>query len=61
MFAFKLSYRNQLGDFPTYFTEYSSSADHRLGPGNETKIKLHYRRVVKNCSDPYKRYFWGIP
>ncbi|XP_059162487.1 nuclear pore complex protein Nup93-like [Physella acuta] len=51
---------NQLGDFPTYFNEYLSTTDHRLGPGNDTKIKLQYRRVVKNCSDPYKRAVYCV-
>uniref|UniRef100_A0A0B7A299 Nuclear pore protein n=1 Tax=Arion vulgaris TaxID=1028688 RepID=A0A0B7A299_9EUPU len=51
---------NQLGEFPTYFSEYANSADHRLGPGNDTKIKLHYRRIVKNCSDPYKRAVYCV-
>ncbi|XP_005108355.1 nuclear pore complex protein Nup93 [Aplysia californica] len=51
---------HQLGDFPTFFAEYMNSSDHRLGPGNDTKIKLNYRRVIKNCSDPYKRAVYCV-
>jgi len=51
---------NQLGDFPTFLGEYMSTPDHRLGPGNDTKIKLQYRRVIKNCSDPYKRAVYCV-
>ncbi|XP_055890475.1 nuclear pore complex protein Nup93-like isoform X2 [Biomphalaria glabrata] len=51
---------NQLGDFPTYFNEYVNSVDHKLAPGSDTKIKLQYRRVVKNCSDPYKRAVYCV-
>ncbi|KAL5021935.1 hypothetical protein ScPMuIL_001090 [Solemya velum] len=47
---------HHLGDFPTFLQEYINSEDHRLSPGSETKINLHYRRVVKNCTDPFKRY-----
>jgi len=51
---------HQLGDFPTFFSEYMNSSDQRLGPGNDTKIKLQYRRVIKNCSDPYKRAVYCV-
>ncbi|KAH9515701.1 Nucleoporin nup93 [Bulinus truncatus] len=51
---------NQLGDFPTFFNEYVNSVDHKLSPGSDTKIKLQYRRVVKNCSDPYKRAVYCV-
>ncbi|KAL4234656.1 Nucleoporin nup93 [Mactra antiquata] len=52
--------QHQLGDFPTFLQEYISNADHRLSPGSETKIQLQYRRVVKQCSDPYKRAVFCI-
>ncbi|KAK3777041.1 hypothetical protein RRG08_008893 [Elysia crispata] len=52
--------KNQLGDFPTFFEEYMSTSDHRLNPGNDTKINLQYRRIVKNCSDPYKRAVYCV-
>lgn len=51
---------NQLEEFPTFFKEYVNSPDHKLGPGNDSKIKLQYRRVVKNCSDPYKRAVYCV-
>lgn len=51
---------NQLGDFPSYFKEYVSSPQHRLSPSNDTKIKLQYRRVVKNTQDPFKRAVYCI-
>ncbi|GFR90684.1 nuclear pore complex protein Nup93 [Elysia marginata] len=52
--------RNQLGDFPTFFEEFMMTSDHRLNPGNDTKINLQYRRIVKNCSDPYKRAVYCV-
>lgn len=27
----------------------------RLSPTSENKLRLHYRRVLRNCADPYKR------
>lgn len=27
----------------------------RLAPPTENKLRLHYRRVLRNCADPYKR------
>ncbi|XP_060553313.1 nuclear pore complex protein Nup93-like [Ruditapes philippinarum] len=51
---------HQLGDFPTFLKEYMSNNDHRLSPSSETKIRLQYRRVVKQCSDPYKRAVFCI-
>lgn len=50
----------QLGDFPQFLQEYASNSDHRLSPGSETKIHLQYRRVVKQCPDPYKRAVYCI-
>ena len=26
-----------------------------LAPATENKLRLHYRRVLRNCADPYKR------
>ncbi|KAK7115279.1 hypothetical protein V1264_001179 [Littorina saxatilis] len=46
---------HQLGDFASYFHEYVKNPQHRLSVANDTKIKLQYRRVVKNTQDPYKR------
>lgn len=51
---------HQLGDFPSYFKEYVTNAQHRLSPANDTKIKLQYRRVVKNTQDPFKRAVYCI-
>ena len=27
----------------------------RLAPATESKLRLHYRRVLRNSADPYKR------
>lgn len=29
--------------------------DFRLSPNSENKLRLHYRRVLRNSADPYKR------
>ncbi|CAI5664938.1 hypothetical protein ACER0C_005822 [Sarotherodon galilaeus] len=47
--------QHQLGDFKTWFQEYMNSPDRRLSPTSENKLRLHYRRVLRNCADPYKR------
>ncbi|KAJ0069582.1 hypothetical protein NL108_010406, partial [Boleophthalmus pectinirostris] len=47
--------QHQLGDFKTWFQEYMHSPDKRLSPTSENKLRLHYRRVLRNCADPYKR------
>lgn len=44
-----------LGDFPTFLHEYINNPDHRLNPDSKMKIHLQYRRVVKQCTDPFKR------
>uniref|UniRef100_A0A3B4AWJ4 Nuclear pore complex protein Nup93 n=1 Tax=Periophthalmus magnuspinnatus TaxID=409849 RepID=A0A3B4AWJ4_9GOBI len=46
--------QHQLGDFKTWFQEYMHSPD-KLSPTSENKLRLHYRRVLRNCADPYKR------
>ncbi|KAM9753111.1 nuclear pore complex protein Nup93 isoform 2-T2 [Menidia menidia] len=46
---------HQLGDFKTWFQEYMNSPDRRLSPTSENKLRLHYRRVLRNSADPYKR------
>lgn len=51
---------HNLGDFPSFMQEYISNEDHRLSAGSETKIKLQYRRIVKNGTDPYKRAVYCI-
>jgi hypothetical protein len=55
LFYFCFTFSHQLGDFPNYFKEYVSNPQHRLSPSNDTKIKLQYRRIVKNTQDPFKR------
>ncbi|KAM4619080.1 LOW QUALITY PROTEIN: nuclear pore complex protein Nup93 [Polymixia lowei] len=47
--------QHQLGDFKTWFQEYMNSPDRRLAPASENKLRLHYRRVLRNSADPYKR------
>ncbi|ESO86520.1 hypothetical protein LOTGIDRAFT_179365 [Lottia gigantea] len=51
---------HKLGDFPAFYREYVQSDGHRLSPGNYTKIKLQYRRVVKSSTDPYKRAVYCV-
>uniref|UniRef100_A0A6Q2X7X8 Nuclear pore complex protein Nup93 n=1 Tax=Esox lucius TaxID=8010 RepID=A0A6Q2X7X8_ESOLU len=47
--------QHQLGDFKSWFQEYMNSPDRRLAPATENKLRLHYRRVLRNSADPYKR------
>ncbi|TSK38534.1 Nuclear pore complex protein Nup93 [Bagarius yarrelli] len=47
--------QHQLGEFKTWFQEYMSSPDRRLAPATENKVRLHYRRALRNSADPYKR------
>uniref|UniRef100_A0A8C5GXM2 Nuclear pore complex protein Nup93 n=1 Tax=Gouania willdenowi TaxID=441366 RepID=A0A8C5GXM2_GOUWI len=47
--------QHQLGDFKSWFQEYMNSPDRRLSPTSENKLRLHYRRVLRNSADPYKR------
>ncbi|KAK2841941.1 hypothetical protein Q5P01_012141 [Channa striata] len=47
--------QHQLGDFKVWFQEYVNSPDRRLSPASENKLRLHYRRVLRNSADPYKR------
>uniref|UniRef100_A0AAQ4PPI7 Nuclear pore complex protein Nup93 n=1 Tax=Gasterosteus aculeatus aculeatus TaxID=481459 RepID=A0AAQ4PPI7_GASAC len=47
--------QHQLGDFKTWFQEYMNSPTRRLSPTLENKLRLHYRRVLRNSADPYKR------
>uniref|UniRef100_A0A672I828 Nuclear pore complex protein Nup93 n=1 Tax=Salarias fasciatus TaxID=181472 RepID=A0A672I828_SALFA len=47
--------QHQLGDFKSWFQEYMNSPDRRLSPTSENKLRLHYRRALRNSADPYKR------
>ncbi|MBN3311040.1 NUP93 protein, partial [Amia calva] len=47
--------QHQLGEFKNWFQEYMNSPDRRLAPTTENKLRLHYRRVLRNSADPYKR------
>ncbi|MFT7816859.1 nuclear pore complex protein Nup93-like [Arapaima gigas] len=47
--------QHQLGEFKHWFQEYMNSPDRRLAPATENKLRLHYRRVLRNSADPYKR------
>nr|XP_012416231.1 PREDICTED: nuclear pore complex protein Nup93 isoform X2 [Odobenus rosmarus divergens] len=47
--------QHQLGEFKTWFQEYMNSKDRRLSPATENKLRLHYRRALRNNTDPYKR------
>lgn len=47
--------QHQIGEFKNWFQEYMNSPDRRLAPATENKLRLHYRRVLRNSADPYKR------
>ncbi|XP_015224134.1 nuclear pore complex protein Nup93 isoform X3 [Lepisosteus oculatus] len=47
--------QHQLGEFKNWFQEYMNSPDRRLAPATENKLRLHYRRILRNSTDPYKR------
>ncbi|XP_072013036.1 nuclear pore complex protein Nup93-like [Amphiura filiformis] len=49
-----------LGEFQEYLTEYMQSDERRLSPSTETKLRLHYRRAVRNSTDPYKRAVYCV-
>lgn len=50
----------QFSDFKTYLRNYIESADNRLHPNNEAKLRLQYKRVVRSSPDPYKRIVFCI-
>lgn len=50
----------QYSDFKTYLKNYLESADNRLHPNNEAKLRLQYKRVVRSSPDPYKRIVYSI-
>uniref|UniRef100_A0A8C3Y6A4 Nuclear pore complex protein Nup93 n=1 Tax=Catharus ustulatus TaxID=91951 RepID=A0A8C3Y6A4_CATUS len=52
--------QHQLGEFKTWFQEYMHSKDRRLSPATENKLRLHYRRALRNNTDPYKRAVYCI-
>ncbi|XP_075017095.1 nuclear pore complex protein Nup93 isoform X2 [Calonectris borealis] len=52
--------QHQLGEFKTWFQEYMHSKDKRLSPATENKLRLHYRRALRNNTDPYKRAVYCI-
>uniref|UniRef100_A0A6J0UU95 Nuclear pore complex protein Nup93 n=2 Tax=Pogona vitticeps TaxID=103695 RepID=A0A6J0UU95_9SAUR len=52
--------QHQLGDFKSWFQEYIHSKDKRLSPATENKVRLHYRRALRNNTDPYKRAVYCI-
>ncbi|XP_069496428.1 nuclear pore complex protein Nup93 isoform X1 [Ambystoma mexicanum] len=52
--------QHQLGEFKNWFQEYIQSEDRRLPPTTENKLRLHYRRALRNSTDPYKRAVYCI-
>ncbi|KAJ7312147.1 hypothetical protein JRQ81_006491 [Phrynocephalus forsythii] len=52
--------QHQLGEFKSWFQEYMHSKDKRLSPATENKVRLHYRRALRNNTDPYKRAVYCI-
>ncbi|XP_069113478.1 nuclear pore complex protein Nup93-like [Argopecten irradians] len=51
---------HNVGDFTSFLQEYIASEDHRVSSSTETKIHLHYRRIVKNGTDPFKRAVYCV-
>ena len=47
--------RQHLGELAVYLKEYMNSEENRLSHNSETKLRLQYRRSVRNSTDPYKR------
>uniref|UniRef100_A0A8C3KXT5 Nuclear pore complex protein Nup93 n=1 Tax=Chrysolophus pictus TaxID=9089 RepID=A0A8C3KXT5_CHRPC len=52
--------QHQLGEFKTWFQEYMNSKERRLSIATENKLRLHYRRALRNNTDPYKRAVYCI-
>nr|XP_033796644.1 nuclear pore complex protein Nup93 isoform X3 [Geotrypetes seraphini] len=52
--------QHHLGEFKNWFQEYIHSEDRRLSPATENKVRLHYRRALRNSTDPYKRIVYCI-
>ncbi|KAM4614069.1 nuclear pore complex protein Nup93 [Discoglossus pictus] len=52
--------QHQLGEFKNWFQEYVHSEDRRISPTTENKLRLHYRRALRGCTDPYKRAVYCI-
>ncbi|XP_053556246.1 nuclear pore complex protein Nup93 [Bombina bombina] len=52
--------QHQLGEFKNWFQEYVHSGDRRISPSTENKLRLHYRRALRGCTDPYKRAVYCI-
>uniref|UniRef100_A0A2K6V4G5 Nuclear pore complex protein Nup93 n=1 Tax=Saimiri boliviensis boliviensis TaxID=39432 RepID=A0A2K6V4G5_SAIBB len=52
--------QHQLGEFKTWFQEYVNSKDRRVSPATENKLWLHYRRALRDNTDPYKRAVYCI-
>ena len=49
------NFRQHLGELAVYLKEYMASEENRLSHNSETKLRLQYRRSVRNSTDPYKR------
>lgn len=46
--------------FPGLPSDNMASFDRRLSPTTENKVRLHYRRALRNNTDPYKRAVYCI-
>ncbi|XP_032816727.1 nuclear pore complex protein Nup93 isoform X2 [Petromyzon marinus] len=47
--------QHQLGEFVGWLQEYAQSQDRMLSPTSANRLRTHYRRAVRNGTDPYKR------
>ena len=49
-----------LADTHTLLQEVATSSDNRLSPQTEGMVKLQYRRLVRQSTDPYKRAVYCV-
>ena len=49
-----------IGEFLPSLIEWTESPDRMLGPNQESKLKIQYRRSVRASTDPYKRAVFCI-
>jgi nuclear pore complex protein Nup93 len=52
--------QNRLDDFRGYLQEYMQSRDSGRSQSMLTRIRTHYRRIVRLSSDPYKKAVYSV-
>ena len=53
-------HQEKVPDFYPYLVEWVESPLRLLSPNAEDKLKIQYRRTVRNSTDPYKRAVYAI-